>query len=100
LDCDYHRRTRFEEPDIGIGSLWRLIGIEPEVIQRAKANGVSGLVLCECFTVPSNGTIASLVIIAPRRSAVSVATWDVIIGPTGFLGRRMKPNVTNVDAKS
>ena len=54
----------------------------------------------ECFTVPSNGSVARLVIIAPRRAAISIAAWDVIIGPTGFLERRVETDVANVDASS
>ena len=49
LDCNHHRRTCFEEPDRGIGSIRRLIGIEPEVIQCAPANRVRVLVLRKCF---------------------------------------------------
>ena len=54
----------------------------------------------ERFTVPNNGSVARLVIIAPRRAAISIAAWDVIIGPTGFLERRVETDVANVDASS
>ena len=45
LDCNHHWRTCFEETDRGIGSVRRLIGIEPEVVECAPTNRVRVLVL-------------------------------------------------------
>src|ERR1051325_2400765 len=98
LDRNHRGRTCFKEPHRGTDGLGRLIGVEPEVIQRAKANRVGGLILCECFAVPSNGIAARLVIIAPWRAAVSVSAWDVIVCPARFLRRCVKADVTDINS--
>ena len=54
LDCDHHWRPCLEEAYCRVGSLRRLIGIKPEVIQCAKANRVSVLILRKGFGVPGD----------------------------------------------
>ena len=54
LDRNHHRRTCLEEADRCIGLLWRLIGVEPEIIQCAPANRVGVLILRKCFRAPGN----------------------------------------------
>src|SRR5215211_2004108 len=49
LDRNRHRRTSLEEPHRCIGCLWRLIGVESEIIQCAPANRIGVLVLCKGF---------------------------------------------------
>ena len=53
-----HWRPCLEEAYCRVGSLRRLIGIKPEVIQCAKANRVSVLILRKGFAVPSDRSIA------------------------------------------
>ena len=49
LDRNHHRRTRLEKADCRIGTLRRLIGVEPEIIQCAPANRVGVLILSQTF---------------------------------------------------
>jgi len=72
-----------------------LIGVEPEVIQCAPANRICALVLRKSFAVPSDGGVARRVIVGPRRAAIALAPWDVVICPTRFLRRRVKVDVSD-----
>ena len=94
LDGNHHWRACFEEADCRIGVLWRLIGIEPEVIQRAEANRVGVLILRESFRVP--GYRACVLRNSPRCAAITLVVECAIICPTGFLTRRMKSDVRDV----
>ena len=98
LDCNRHRRTCLKEADRCIGSLWRLIAIEPEVIQRAPANRVRVLVLRERFSAPSNR--ACVLGNGPGRAAVTLIIFRAIICPTGLLWRSVEANITNVSAEA
>jgi hypothetical protein len=91
LDCNHHRRTLFEEPYRGIGSLWRLIGVEPEIIQCPPSNGVRVLVLRKHFRVPSNriGGRSNI----PGCAAISCISLGTIMCPTGMLRRSMETDV-------
>ena len=72
----------------------RLIGIEPEIIQRAVANGVGVLILRKRFGVPGNR--ACVLGNTPWRAAVSLAVKGAIVCPGGMLNRRMKSDVGDV----
>jgi hypothetical protein len=72
----------------------RLIGIEPEVIQRAEANGVGVLILRKGFRAP--GDRAGVLGNSPWCAAVSQAVKGAIVCPGGMLNRRMKTDVGNV----
>ena len=98
LDRNHHRRACFEVPDCRIGTLRRLIGIEPEIIQCAPANRVGVLVLCKRFSVPGYG-IGSLSN-SPRRAAISLVVKRAVICPTRVLRRRVKSDVTDVNTCS
>ena len=58
------------------------------------------MVLRKCFAVPSDGGVASLVIIAPGRAAIPLAIKRAVVCPAGLLWRRVKPDVTYVDSGS
>ena len=100
LDFDSHWRTGLKEPNCRVGSLWRLVGVEPEVIQRAEANGIGVCVLRDSFAVPSYRRVARLVIIRPRRAAVPGVSLGAIVCEARMLRRRMKPDVTDVNSRS
>ena len=72
----------------------RLIGVKPEVIQCAPANGVRVLVLRKCFTVPSDGI--GRLSHGPGSTAVTQAVKRAIVCPAGVLRRSVKPDVTYV----
>ena len=74
----------------------RRLRIEPKVIQCAPANRVGVLVLRECFTAPFD--VFRRLINAPRGATVTLVHECAIVCPAGFLGRRVKSNVANVDA--
>ena len=71
-----------------------MIGVEPEIIKRGIANSIGVLVLRERFAGPGDG--AAALIHCPRHTAVALIIKCAIIGPTGFLRRRMKSDVTDV----
>jgi hypothetical protein len=54
LDYNRHGRPGFEKANGGIRGIWRLVGIKPEVIQRAEANRVGVLILRKGFRAPSD----------------------------------------------
>lgn len=58
------------------------------------------MVLRKGFAAPSDGRIARLVIIAPWRTAVSITAWYVVEGEAWVLVRRVKPDVSNGNARS
>ena len=72
----------------------RLIGIKPEVIQRAEANRVGVLILRKRFRVPGNR--ACVLRNIPRCAAVTLIVRGTIIRPTGFLTWCVKPDVRDV----
>jgi hypothetical protein len=76
--------------------LWRLIGVEPEIIQCAPPNRVGVLILRKGFAVPSDG-IAGLRD-TPLLAAVTLVVKRAVVCPAGFLRRRVKSNVTDVGA--
>ena len=100
LDFDSHGRSSLKEANCRVGSLWRLVGVEPEVIQRAEANGIGVCVLRDSFAVPSYRRVARLVIIRPRRAAVPGISLGAIVCEARMLRRRMKPDVTDVNSRS
>jgi len=98
LDFNCHRRAGLKEAYCRVGDLRRLIGIEPEVIQRAPANRVGVLISREGFRVPGDRSVARLVIIAPRSAAISSVSLGAIVWPTGMLRRCVESNVTYVNS--
>jgi hypothetical protein len=74
--------------------VWRLIGIEPEIIQRAKANRVRILILRKSFRVPSDS--ASVLHNIPRCAAITLIVERAVVCPAGFLTWGVKPDVRDV----
>jgi hypothetical protein len=72
----------------------RLIGVEPEVIQRAEANCIGVLILRKRFRAP--GDRACVLGNTPRSAAISLAVKSAIICKGGMLRRRMKADVRDV----
>jgi len=68
-----------------------LIGIEPEIIQRAEANGVGVLILRKSLRVPSDR--ACVLRNIPRCAAITLIVKRAVIRPAGFLTRGVKPDV-------
>ena len=100
LDFDTHWRTSLKEAYCRVRRIWRLVGVKPEVIQRAEANGIGVCVLRDSFAVPSYRRVARLVIIRPRRAAVPGVSLGAIVCEARMLRRRMKPDVTDVNSRS
>ena len=98
LDRNHHRRACLEVADCRIGTLRRLIGVEPEIIQCAPANRVGVLILCKGFCVPRYG-ISSLSH-SPRRAAVTLVVERAVVCPAGLLRRRVKADVTDIDPRA
>ena len=71
-----------------------MIGIKPEIIQRAEANRVGVLILRKCFRVPSDR--ACVLGNTPWRAAVTLIIERAIICPARMLDRRMKSDVRDV----
>jgi len=71
-----------------------LIGVEPEIVQRAVANRVGVLILRKSFRGPSDRD--SVLGNIPRSAAISLVIERAIIRPTGLLDRRVKADVRNV----
>ena len=94
LNTNKGRRAGLKVAYHRVGWIGRLIGIEPEVIERAEANGVGVLILRKCFRVP--GDRACVLGNSPWRAAVSLAVKGAIICPAGMLNRRMKSDVRDV----
>jgi len=84
LKVAYHRICR----------VGRLIGIEPEVIERAEPNGVGVLILRKGFRAPCYR--ACVLGYIPWSAAVSQAVKGAIVCPGGMLNRRMKTDVGDV----
>ena len=98
LDNNSHWRAGLKEANGRVRRLWRLVGVKPEVIQRAEANGIGVCVLRDSFG--SKLSSLRLVIIRPRRAAVSGISLGAIMREARMLRRRMKPDVTDVDPRS
>ena len=71
-----------------------MIGVEPEIVQRAVANRVRILILRKSFRVPSDR--ASVLRNRPRRAAVALIVERAVVCPAGLLTRRVKPDVRDV----
>ena len=75
-----------------------MVGIKPEVIQRAVANRIRVLVSRKRFRVPGNG--ASVLGNIPRRAAIPGISHRAIMRKARVLRRRMKRDVSNIDSRS
>ena len=70
-----------------------MIGVEPEVIQRAIANRVGVLILSKGFAVPSYGI--TRLSDSPGRAAVTLVIKRAVVCPARFLRRRVKSDITD-----
>ncbi len=93
-----HGRAGLEEAYRGVGALRRLVGVEPEVIQCAESNGVGVLVLGKGLARPGNGTVPGLIIVAPRRAAVTLIVERAVVGPARLLRRSVETDVAEGDS--
>src|SRR5205807_2788289 len=91
LDCNSDGRSCLEEADRRVGTLRRLIGVKPEVIQCAEANRVGILILRKRFAVPGYGI--TRLSDSPGHAAVTLIVKRAVVCPTGFLRRRVKSYV-------
>ena len=94
LDYNWHGRAGLKVAYRRIGWIGRLIGIKPEVIQRAEANRVRVLILRKSFGVPGYG-VGELSNI-PRCAAISSISLGAIMCKARMLKRRMKSGVRDV----
>ena len=100
LDFDSHRGAGLKEAYCCIRRIRRLVCVEPEVIQRAEANSIGVCVLRDSFAVPSYRRVARLVIIHPRRAAISGISLGAIMRKARMLRWHVKPDVTDIDSRS
>ena len=75
-----------------------MVGIESEVIQRAKANRVGVLISRKRFRAPGDKVWIGGVNI-PRCAAIAGISLGAIVSPAWMLGRRMKSDVSHVDSR-
>ena len=71
-----------------------MIGIEPEIIQRAEADSVGVLILRKSFRVPSDR--GSVLHNSPRSAAITLIVERAVVCPAGFLTRGVKSDVRDV----
>ena len=74
----------------------RLIGVEPEIIQRAPTNCVRVLVLRKRFRIPSNGTRS--LSNTPWYAAVSSISLGAIVCPAWMLRRSVETDVAYINS--
>ena len=74
----------------------RLIGIKTEIIEHPPANRVRVWILPKGLGVPGNraGGLGD----SPRSVAITGIILCSIVCPSGMLRRRVKPNVSNINA--
>jgi hypothetical protein len=76
-----------------------LIGVEPEIVKRAEANCIRVLIRRKRFRVPGNrGWVGGINI--PRCAAISGVSYCAIMREARMLRRRVKPDVSDIDASS
>src|SRR4030095_2478016 len=92
------REARLKETYCSVRRIRRLIGVESEIVQCAPVNRVGSFILCKRFAVPSNR--ACVLGNVPRCAAISATSRYIVVCPTRFLRRRVKPDVTDVDSRS
>src|SRR5439155_3937666 len=87
-----------EKADGRVCSLRRLIGIEPEIIERAPANRIGVGIVRKSFRRPSQriGSLSG----SPRSAAKSSVVLCAVICPAGMLRWRVKPDVSDVNSSS
>ena len=71
-----------------------MIGIEPEIIQRAEADSVGVLILRKRFRVPSDR--ASILHNSPRSATITLIVERAVVWPAGFLTGGVKTDVRDV----
>ncbi len=94
LNSNNRRRAGLKVAYRRVGWVGRLIGIKPEVVQRAEANRVGVLILRKSFRVPRDR--ARVLGNTPRSVAISQAHEGAIICEGGMLRRGMKSDVRDV----
>src|ERR1043166_3942770 len=97
-DLDRHRngRTGLEEANRCVSGRGRLVGIEPEIIERAPANCVRVAVLRERFAGPRHriGRLSS----CPPRAAEALVVAGPIVSECWTLRRSMKTDIAKGNA--
>jgi hypothetical protein len=96
LDPNRHGRSCLEKADRRVGALRRLIGIEPEIVHCAEANGVCVRILGQGLAGPSQGV--RHLIWTPWIVAESCIADGSIVRETRMVRREMKSDVTYVDS--
>ena len=71
-----------------------MIGVEPEIIQRAPTDRICVLILRKRFAIPTD--CPPRLSDSPRLVAVTLIVKCTVVCPTGFLRRRMKTDVADV----
>jgi hypothetical protein len=75
-----------------------LVGVEPEIIQRAPANRIGILIGRKSVRAPGDG--ACFLVNSPGCAAKSGVPQRAVMCPAGMLRRGMEIDVTNVDSWS
>ena len=76
-----------------------MIGVEPEIVKRAVANCIRVLIRRKSFRTPCDrGWVGGVNI--PWRAAIPGVSYRAIMRKAGMLRRRMKLDVSDIDARS
>ena len=73
-----------------------MIGVEPEIIQRAVSNGIGVGILQHGFAVPGDRITGQSH--SPRHAAVPLVVKGAVVSPAGFLRRRVEADVANINS--
>src|SRR5260370_16051514 len=97
LDGSHDWHSGLKETDHSKFSLRRSVGIETEIIESAPADGICVWVLRKRLAAPSQR--AARYHRCPGSAAVSRVSHGSIVCPSRFLGRRMKPYISDAASR-
>src|SRR5207249_448418 len=97
LDGSHDWHSRLEETDHSKCSLRRTFGIETEIIESTPADRICVWVLRKRLAAPSQR--AACYHRCPGGAAVSRVSHGSIVCPSRFLGRRMKPYISDAASR-
>src|SRR5438128_6520178 len=97
LDGNHDLHSRFEETDQSKFILRRTVGIETEIIESTPAERICVWVLRKRLAAPSQR--APRYHRCPGGAAVARVPHGPIVCPSRFLGRRMKPYISDAASR-
>jgi len=98
LDNYLNWRTSLKEAYRCVRRIGPLVGVKPEIVQRAPPNRIGILIGRKSFRAPGNG--ACVLANIPRCAAVTGIPDRSIMCPTGMLRRCVKFNISYIDSSA